>query len=146
MSVCWRRRGCSAHFGSRPSAAAPCLVLLLLLLLPLPPHGAAVQAADPYTLVKILIVRQNDLGPLTPMSTAFYAGLRASLKTHVYTYARDVPLDIVYSRAKLAGYVNALEKVMQKEEGILTLLAQFGDASVMEVRSTLNRFDLVSFA
>ncbi|RNE95007.1 receptor-type adenylate cyclase, partial [Trypanosoma conorhini] len=149
MAVCWRRRRCSAHLGSRPFAASPCLLLLLvllLLLLPLPPHSAAAEAVAPGTPVKVLLLKRNDLGLFNAMSNAFYAGVYASLRAHSSTAAGDVRVEIVEKEAKVADFATVLEDVMQKEQDILTLLAQFGDTPVMNVRSVLPRYDLVSFA
>ncbi|RNE95267.1 receptor-type adenylate cyclase [Trypanosoma conorhini] len=151
MAACWGRRGCCAHFGSRPSAASPCLllllVLLLLLLLPLPPHSAAAQAAAiPDTPVKILMLKRSELGVFTPMSIAFYAGLHASLRAHNSTASDDVRVEIVERETTLDDYVTVLEDVMEKEKDILAILGQFGDTSVRKVLPVLPRYDLVSFA
>ncbi|RNE95694.1 receptor-type adenylate cyclase [Trypanosoma conorhini] len=151
MAVCWRRRGCSAHFGSWPSAASPCLLfllvlLLLLLLLPLPPHSAAAQAGDPGTPVKVLLMKRNDFTVFRPMSAAFYAGVYASLRAHNSTAAGDVRVEVVERETDLDKYVTVLEDAMEKDKDILAILGQFGDTPVMKVLSVLPRYDLVAFA
>ncbi|RNF06257.1 receptor-type adenylate cyclase, partial [Trypanosoma conorhini] len=150
MAVCWGRRGCCAQLGLRPSAAAPCLLVLVVFVLPLlllfAPHRAAAQAAIPGAPVKLLVLRQTDLGIFTKLATPFYAGVYASLRAHNSTAADDVRVEIVERETKSHNTVTVLEDAMEKDKDILTLLAQFGYASVMKVLPVLPRYGLVSFA
>ncbi|RNF00310.1 receptor-type adenlyate cyclase [Trypanosoma conorhini] len=150
MGADWGQRGRCAQLGSRPFAASPYLLLLvvfLLLLSLLPPHSAAAQsAAAPDTPVKVLLLKRNDLGPFSFMSNAFYAGVHASLRAHNSTAAGDVLTELVERESDGAGVATVLEDVMQKEQDILTLLAEFGDTYLGKVLSVLPSFDLVSFA
>ncbi|RNE95718.1 receptor-type adenlyate cyclase [Trypanosoma conorhini] len=81
-----------------------------------------------------------------PISTAFYAGVHASLMAHSSTAEDDVRVEVVEREAKLDNYATVLEDVLQKEKDILVLLAQFDDAFIMSALSVLPRHDLVSFA
>ncbi|ESL08875.1 receptor-type adenylate cyclase [Trypanosoma rangeli SC58] len=149
MAVRWGRGGGRAQLGLRPSAAPSCLAvvsLLVLLLLMFAPHSAASKSAVSKAHVKVLQMRGSDLTSPKAMVTAFYTGVNASLWAHNSASADDVCVEVVRRDAKMSEFVAVLEDAMQKENGTLALLTQFGDTYLNAVLPVLPRFDLVAFA
>ncbi|ESL05211.1 hypothetical protein TRSC58_07158 [Trypanosoma rangeli SC58] len=147
MAVWWERRDGWTHFGLRPPAAALCLLLALLqLLLLFAPHSAVAHPAAASTQVKVLLLKHIRAAGFYSLSTAFHAGVYASMRTHNSTAEDDVIVEFVEREVKDNEYAAVLEEVMRKEESILVLLAQFGDTPREKLFPVLRQFDLVSFA
>ncbi|ESL10565.1 receptor-type adenylate cyclase [Trypanosoma rangeli SC58] len=65
---------------------------------------------------------------------------------HNSAAAGDVCVEVVRREAKMSEFVAVLEGAVQKENGTLALLGQFGDTYLKAALPVLPRFDLVAFA